>query len=224
MTVSFKLKVENKTTKYYGKFNHKLIIRYPNLRYTHYYNNLTQTLVAYQHDVTFYATRNNPYYTLEPLTDEDIQNFKRVFRLKKRLKKLKGVSFRKEKDSLSLYSNDLEVLKSLARGFKNVSFFSAKVSPKGVKYFKRKPPAAFRMYAKPVQLSSPQEKLDLKEYLEDCAAKPSYSFSSFLRGNENYLWLHSTFSIDFNDEQMITILGLKFPEVMGKIYKLRKSK
>lgn len=218
--VSIKLKVENKTTKYYGKFDYKLKITHRNLRWTHTTDNAADAKALYDFDVKSFGREFNYL----PWQDEDLKVFKKIFKLKNKLPDDKSITFRREGDSLSLYSNDLDLLKTYAKGFKNVSFSRCEPSPDGVKYFINEPPAKYRVYASNKRIAL-QDKLDLVDYLQRTTkAKPSPSFNGFLlHPSPHYLWLYSGYFIDLEDESILTMFRIQYPDMIGKVYKLEKK-
>ena len=146
---------------------------------------------------------------------------------KNEYKKNKRLGMRHESNTIQLYTNDITVLETIATKTTKAKFSKIIVSPAGTKYFKRTPPAQYRVYMtnNKVDMSFTT---DFQEYLDRTPdLKPCDSFKHSLdrnirfRHQSVYLW--STHYIDYNDEHNLMMLHLMFPQAIGKAYKLEKK-
>lgn len=138
----------------------------------------------------------------------------------------KNCRIRLESDFFSVFSNDIDFIKSV----KNHRFHSrtpvivteAKIlSSPGVKYFARQPKYQYRIYMKWHQVSK-EQKTKIIDFIKKYDIKPS---------SEMRLWLHrerypSTYSrpshyMEFNDESMVVQILLMF-DCFGKHFRLEK--
>jgi hypothetical protein len=151
----------------------------------------------------------------------------------------KSVMVRIEGDKAAVFSNDLAFLHTLdqvAPG--NVQYTQARTGVRvaGIKYFARQPKHNYRIYLKGREAKEESKKL-IREFLQFYkkqarGKKPIIEASSSLesvikdRDGFNVKWLHGWFQthhyIDYDDEKLLTMMVLKFGELLGKGYKLEK--
>lgn len=152
----------------------------------------------------------------------DYQLVEKLIALKKKYKN-KDVIFRHEGDKMSLFANDLKIIQEAWNIDPNLFVTQIALSPAGIKYFKKEPPAKYRMYLKSRQVEDPN---DLAEFVKRTPdMKPN---SCMIRGMEGmkkyrYRYIHSDYYFDFNEDTTTTLFGLMFPELVGKVYKLEKK-
>lgn len=136
------------------------------------------------------------------------------------------VRFRHENNNFSIYTNDDKLIQLLVNHDIRWSFEKAVVSPQGVKYFKKDPPAKFRTYmtGNKVKGDFCQEMLEYLNRTPDLYA--SNAFYEWLHRRSmygNYVWLWNNHFIDYNDERNLMMLHLMFPNAIGTTYKLEKK-
>ena len=159
------------------------------------------------------------------LEDHDLILIEDLITLKSNLEGA-DVKFRHENDNLSLYTNDESLIETLAKHDFRWNFDKAVVSPQGVKYFKRQPPAKFRTYMTNNKVKGDfcQEMLEYLNRTPDIT--PSGAFYDWLHRRNvygNYVWVWNNHFIDYNDERNLMMLHLMFPNAIGITYKLEKK-
>jgi hypothetical protein len=141
----------------------------------------------------------------------------------------KETIIRIEYDTFAVFSNDLELLKTLEEINGKIVYTEANVIAPGVKFFKNKPKHDYRIYLKGIRLDS--NKVDeICSFVDNYKNRDSVKISNALvhavangRININR-WMHNSYYIDYNDESMLTLLRLVFPGILSsKIYKLESE-
>lgn len=142
---------------------------------------------------------------------------------------LKGTDtrFRHEHETLSLYTNDESLIEKLIDHDFRWRIDKADVSPTGVKYFKKDPPAKYRAYMTTNKVEADFCK-EMLEYLNRTPdLEPSSAFEEWLHRRtiymHSYVWLWNNHFIDYNDERNLMMMKLMFPKAIGKTYKLEKK-
>ena len=107
---------------------------------------------------------------------------------------------------------------------KKASALQAEKSPDGIKYFKRTPPANYRVYMAN-RRAYESFKDDMNSYLSRTPDMvPNSTFTKFLNRPTRYsphLW--DGYYLDYNDDRNLMMLHLMFPGLLGKTYKLEKK-
>jgi hypothetical protein len=153
-------------------------------------------------------------------------------------KKNKTATVRIEGEVASVFSNDLNLLKTLENIGCHVDYTEVDDTIiSGVKYFVREPKHKFRIYLKSRRVTDDfRSKLEkfIKRYENtDTVIVPSGSLASWLREDSNYVrgsWSYhwnksytsSNYFIDYNDESTLTLFSLMFSGIISKSYKLEK--
>ena len=136
------------------------------------------------------------------------------------------VRFRFEHETFSIYTNDDKLIKKLSDN-KAWKIEQADVSPPGIKYFKKDPPAKYRAYMTSSKIKS-EFCQEMVEYLGRTSdLEPSNAFVHWLHRRNSYsyshVWLWNNHFIDYNDERNLMMMKLLFPDAIGKTYKLEKK-
>jgi hypothetical protein len=153
-------------------------------------------------------------------------------------KKDKTATVRIEGEIASVFSNDLDLLKTLENIGCHVDYTEVDDTIiSGVKYFVKEPKFKYRIYLKSKRVSDDfREKL--QKFIEryentDTVIVPSGSLSRWLRDDSNYTrgsWSYnwhncytsSNYFIDYDDESTLTLFSLMFSGIVAKSYKLEK--
>ena len=132
------------------------------------------------------------------------------------------VTYRKEYETLSVYTTDLEIAKIFANKLSIGIITEVNLMPAGVMLFKRQPPKKYRAYMTNNKMPA-DFKQDFLEYLEKTPdIKLGAAFSGyFRRTRQTYLW--DRYFIDYDDEKNLMMMMLMFPGMIGKKYKLEKK-
>ena len=129
-------------------------------------------------------------------------------------------------DTVSFFSNSLDLLHTLYCIDTNVRFFEAKVLAPDTIYFSKEPKYKFRTFFKGKRCPDDF----FSNIIEFCNRYPKANVSRGLQAlahnrRKNYtrfIYLHSSYYVDYNDESMISILHMLFPNMIGKTYSLAK--
>jgi hypothetical protein len=132
------------------------------------------------------------------------------------------VSYRKEYESLSVYTTDLKIAKVFADKLSVGIITEVDPMPTGVMLFKRQPLKKYRAYATNNKMPT-EFKQEFLAYLEKTPdVKPSSAFAGyFSRARQTYLW--DKYYLDYDDEKNLMMMMLMFPGMIGKKYKLEKK-
>jgi len=146
------------------------------------------------------------------------------------------ITFRLEHDTMSVYSNNLELLLTLKDlGLVTVKITEVKVEQfAGTKYYVNKPKHNYRIYLKTAYIDNNSNFVPdlyntiknskelvpsnaLKVWLNDFVKRPIASRSSW-----RYHYSSSSYSIDYDNESTLSYLMLMYGDMLGKRYKLEK--
>lgn len=169
---------------------------------------------------------NGWYRAPTRLADHDLFLIENLITLKNNLKDT-DTRFRHEHETFSLYTNDQSLIDLLIKHDDRWFIEKANVSPDGVKYFKKNPPAKYRAYmtSNKVKAEFSQEMLEYLNRTPDLI--PCKALEEWLHRRSSYryshVWLWETHFIDYNDERNLMMLKLMFPEAIGRTYKLEKK-
>jgi hypothetical protein len=221
---SFKLISEKRNDLYYKKYEYKVVFKIPHIGKTRYCKDYNKFKDRIDHLIskgwisfTFDAKRKNIF-----------ENF---FLWKNKVN-LAAISIRLGMHSLSVYSNDLEILKDTATYFQhNHPLYNQAIAStvEGIKYFKRTPPTNYRVYFKPGKVSDDfhNNLRDLLDRYKDSSIQfyPSKSLKFWMGRTVSWgsTWIRDTYNIGYNNESDYTILALTIPEILGKNFKLEKA-
>lgn len=164
---------------------------------------------------------NSWYRTPAKSSDLDLTRIENLIDLMHTYTDKSVVHYRKEYQTLSVYTTDLDIAKIFADKLSVGLITEVNPMPTGVMLFKREPPAKYRAYT-----TNDKMPADFKEnfvaYLERTPdIKPSASLKSCLVGRNTWLW--DTYFVDYDDERNLMMMMLMFPGMIGKKYKLEKK-
>jgi len=178
----------------------------------------------------------SPVFPTPKYTDYLLNNLPRITRLINFRNSLKDSTalaiIRMSGDMVNVYSNDLSLLKTVKDIDKEeiVSFTEAVVpNPEisGVKYFAQDPKHSYRVYLKNMRVDNNVLK-DLENTLRSKKDEltPCRSLKAWLSDRDKNSWrsrfMYSYYYIDYDNEQMLSYLGLLHGEYLGKVIKLEK--
>lgn len=229
-----KIKPIDRDNLYFNKYLYRVFVKAPNLYWVQYMRDIDEYVerIASEHDEYTQRLSNSTYhhyygikYTPDPI---DYPLVSHLIDLRRKYFNNKIIGMRNEGNTICVYTNDLKIVESIVKVKPNVGITQSVVAPKGIKYFKKEPPAKYRAYMN----NSKQQvefKDDMIEYLERTPdIRPSKSFEQFLahraKVNHQYgAWLWSNYFVDYDDERNLMMLMLMFPGAIGKTYKLEKK-
>jgi hypothetical protein len=164
-------------------------------------------------------------YIPEGLDDIDYQDLDTLIQYIVKFQKNDKGTIRREGNSISFFSNDLALLKKAPSTISPIKIYQAEVLPAGIKYFKRKVPAPFRVHLKEAKVNT-EIKQDILSYIERTdGVEASSSLLAWLKRPHRWAhsWCSKTFFINYTDSSQLTMMHLLFPEVIGKNYKLEQK-
>jgi hypothetical protein len=159
------------------------------------------------------------------MTDTDYDNIELLINYNNDFKKNNKGTTRREGNSLAFYSNDLDLLKTAPSTSKPLKIYQAEVLPDGIKYFKRKVPAPFRVHLKETRVNT-ELRQDIVDYINKTAGvEGSGALMIWLTRTSSWpqVWSTKSFYINYTDSSQLTMMHILFSEVIGKNYKLEQQ-
>lgn len=224
MTVSLKLKVEEKERLYYNKYLYKAVCSMQGA----YYTTSTMTIAEYKTRVEYLQTNMKRWPTYTPhhgLNEADYDDIERLIKFNQFFIKNDKGTIRREGNTITFYSNDLSCLKTAPSTIAPLKIYQAEVSPAGVKYFKRTVPAPFRVHLKDTRIHTElrQDVIDYINKTEGVEGSGALMLWLTRTSNWNRVWCSKSFYINYTDSSQLTMMHILFSEVIGKNYKLEKK-
>ena len=223
MTASLKLKVEEREKLYYSKYTYKAVCRVHGAYYT--YN--VKSIDEYKEKILDFKRelRRLPVQLSRDLDDADYLDIDSLIRYTNRFEKNNKGSIRRESNSVTFFSNDLDFLKKAPSTLRPLKISQAVLLPAGIKYFKREVPAPYRVHFKETRISIELVD-DIRNYVEKTSGvEASSSLNMWLHRpyRWNQVYVSKSFFINYTDPSQLTMMHILFPEVIGKNYKLEKK-
>lgn len=227
-----KIKPIDRDNLYFNKYLYRVFVKAPNLYWVQYCKDIDEYCerVTAEQEEYLENKGNKNYrsywsakYTPDPI---DYPLITHLIDLRKRYFNNKSIGMRNEGNTICVYTNDIKIVKGIVKVKPNVVINQVVAAPKGIKYFKKDPPAKYRAYMTNNQMPA-DFKTDMIEYLERTPdIRPNKSFENFLlpkRYHHPTVWLWTNYFVDYNDERNLMMLHLLFPGAIGKTYKLEKK-
>jgi hypothetical protein len=147
-------------------------------------------------------------------------------------KNSESVTIRVQGNGVSVFSNDLSLLKTLANIYPSTQFSQADLiatPTSGVKYFVNQPKYQHRVMIKNIKIKT-ETLSDIQSFLtryDDTVMRPSKSFLKWLNRVNKWtlsaqFYIYGSFYIDYNDPSILTLMHLSISDIFGKSYKLEK--
>lgn len=224
---SSQLKVEKRNKLYFNKFKYRAVIYVQGAAYTYYTHDL-ETFIARMEKLR----DNKPRYGVRVMKDdwqeywEDV-NLDRISRLItwRNLVNKEKCLIRIQGDHVSFFSNELPLLQTLNSIDPNVRFTEVACYQSDTMYFKKTPKYKYRTYFKARRM--PEDFSDNIRTLQDMYKSLNFSksiFTSLFHNNwHQFRYMHGSYFVEYNDEQMRTILAMWFPTMLAKTYSLAKE-
>lgn len=220
MTASFKSKVEveDRTLLYYNNFKYKVVLKDNAISFVF----RAKTIEQYVQYVKQQILLKDPWSRKIRLEDIDLSKMEGLIKFRANHYKDPKIQTRQYDSAFSVYTNDENIIKEICKFWSDPKIHEANLVPAGIKYFKKDPPAKFRVYLKSFYDRDGNIKEDLKEYLKRTPDLViSESLSMVL--NYNFTYLSTSHFINYNDEKNLMMMYLMFPNIIGKRYKLEKK-
>lgn len=224
---SLKLKTEKRNKLYFNKFRYRAITRVQGASYTYYTPDL-ETFVTRMEKLR----DNKPRYGVRLLNEEwkeyweevNLDQISQLLTWRNLVSKEKCM-IRIQGDSVSFFSNDLQLLQTLDNIDKNVRFTEAVCYEPNYLYFKKEPKYKFRTYFRGKRM--PKDFSDNVRNLDQMYDSLHFSkaiFSSLFHNNwHQYRYMHGSYFVEYNDEHMLMVLSMWFPNMLAKTFVLAKE-
>ena len=221
---------EYKENNYYNNYRYRAKFTIDGLRYTNYAKT-ADDLIKRLNEGGYRKIRAD----LKALAMENINELTNFIDWRNSNKKPGSVTFRLENDTMSVYSNNLELLLTL----KDLGLVTVKITEvqleqfAGTKYYVNEPKHKYRIYLKSKYIEERDFIKDLhdtikkskelvpsnalKIWLNEYIRRPAASLNSW-----NYRYTSGTHSIDYDNESTLSYLVLMYGHMLGKRYKLEK--
>lgn len=227
---SFKLKVELRDKLYWNRYLYKVHIKAPGVFYTSKVSDMDEYRIEIQKAEQLNQMYKgwNPEYrrNISGLTLQNFETVEALIKFRVKFRDSKNGNERVEGNMISFYSNDLSLLQEITIvPHVNPKFYQVELAPSGVKQFKKEPPASFRVYLKSVRIPS-ELRFEFAEYIEKTqGAEASSSLHRWLNGPIRTYpsWSQSSYYVNYENPSDYTMMAIKFPELIGKNYKLEKK-
>lgn len=225
---SSKLKVEKRSKFYFNKFKYKASLHIQGAAYTYYTPDL-ETFVSRMEKLRDTKSR----YGVRLIDDEwkeyweevNLDTISQFITWRKVVDKEKCM-YRIQGDSVSFFSNDISLLETLSVLDENIKYFMAECyANPDIMYFKKEPKYSYRTYFRGKRM--PKDFSDNVRTLQGMYSSLNFSkglFTSLFHNNWHaFRYMHGSYFVEYNDEQMLTILSMWFPDMLAKTYKLAKE-
>lgn len=224
---SFKLKVEKRNKLFFNKFKYRAVTFIQGAAYTYYTYDL-ETFVSRMEKLR----DNKPRYGVRVFNDDwkeywdevDLDRISQLITWRNVVHKEKCL-IRIQGDFVSFFSNELPLLQTLDSIDPKVIITEAVCYEANKMYFKKEPKYKFRTYFKGKRM--PKDFSDNCRTLQDMYKSLNFSKGLFLSLFHNnwhpYRYMHGSYFVEYNDEQMLTILSMWFPDMLAKTYVLAKE-
>jgi hypothetical protein len=215
---SLKLKSENRHKLYLGKYSYRVKLTISNVYIAGYHKQPFE-------DALIIATRHG-----KKISKKNKEDLKKVYDILTSPEFKKTFSARTEQNTLSLFSNNANFLRTCAIHLErpDATIYEANISEAGVIKFKRTPPANYRVFFKSGFVTT-EERNELNNYIQTNKqhfklpvatrkffSRPAYSWAGGT-------WVGADRYIDADNEKMITMLLLTHGKFFGKRFRLEKA-
>ena len=224
---SYKLKVEKRNKLYFNKFKYRAVCKIQGAAYTYYTPDL-DTFVARMEKLR----DNKPRYGVRVINDDwreyweevNLDSISQLITWRNLVSKDKCL-IRIQSDFVSFFSNDLSLLQTLESIDPKLKITEVISYDNNYLYFKKQPKYKFRTYFKGKRM--PKDFSENIVSLQDMYKSLNFSkglFTSLFHNNWHpYRYMHGSYFVEYNDEQMLTILSMWFPDMLAKTYVLAKE-
>ena len=222
------IKKLDRTSLFFNKFAYRVIIHsVPSVSWVHKCATIQNYIDIIDDKYSVWEATHNRYpnswyRTPAKSSDLDLTRIENLIDLMHTYTNKSVVHYRKEYESLSVYTTDLKIAKVFADKLSVGLITEVNPMPTGVMLFKREPLKKYRAYV--TNNKMPNEfKQEFLAYLEKTPdVKPSSAFAGyFSRARQAYLW--DKYFVDYDDEKNLMMMMLMFPGMIGKKYKLEKK-
>ncbi len=217
------IKVIAKNKLYYGKYKYRAYLYYPNIcliRYTKSEKELDKA-IALRKTYNFGRVYEDNYTSVNKVFLLNLMNWRNTIPKER-------ATVRIDYDCVSVYSNDLEICKSLeSLAPSSVHYSEIKVEGDVGVLLRNNPKHKFRTYFRSKTVPDGFH-IELENFLQQYgkSAYPTGSLKKWLKITGPATWrlryLDACFFIDYDSEAFLSVLALNFGEYLGKTYKVEQ--
>lgn len=231
-TSSVELNKDLRGTLYYNKYNYRARLRLKALNRTYYLDTIDEFKRRLYHRVGDKDVIRRGFEDVNFVAIEKYIEWRRKYF--KEPGKNRKLTLRVEGSVASVFSNDLDLLKTLEEilGPGTVTYSIVDMSvPTGVRYFKHEPKHNYRCYlkSKRVENNFKQKMISFLDRYKDTSTVilPSNAFKKWLReeGKTGFWYTNycsSHYFLDYNEESVNSLIGIMFGDMIKCRYKLEK--
>jgi len=216
---------EFRDSQYYNKYEYRMRVKIPGVRYTWYCKNVEELEKKIQGKAVGWSSIRKE--DLPPVIDNQ-EALKTVIRIQHSRTKTKDLGLRVEGSTVAFFSNTLQTLKDIQTelgGEYSCDYTQVQTSEySGVKHFVGEPKHKYRVYLKSRKVEETFSRELQSLFKRTPSLHPSNSLSIWLTRHSHWKYRFSSAShfIDYDDESTLSYLALMHGEMLGKKYKLEK--
>ena len=229
---TLKVKTTDRSTLYYGKFMYRVALRSPNLRYAFNcktiddYTNLINLLID-EFDENNAKVRSWRKWVRPCVSEEEYKLIEDILIFVNDTTLHEMYTTRRENTIWTFYTNEIDLVNRLHLLQPTAKITKVRLMPDGVIQFKKDPPAKYRVFLRSTAIDYNLKK-EVNTYLEKTPdVIPSNALRKWLNITHKYgglkCWTWNTHCFDFNDMNNLLMMKLRFPEIIGKHYRLEKK-
>ena len=216
---------EFRDSQYYNKYEYRMRVKIPGVRYTWYCKNVEDLEKKIQGKAVGWSSVRKEDL---PTVIDNQEALKLVIKLQHSRRNTKDLGLRVEGHTVAFFSNNLKTLQDIQTelgGGYSCDYTQVQTSEySGVKEFVNEPKHKYRVYLKSRVIEEKTVK-DLKDLFQRTPSLyPSTALKAWLDRNQG--WYHrctsSSHFIDYDDESTLSYLALMHGDLLGKKYKLEK--
>lgn len=219
---SSQLTTEYRNKLYFKKYKYRASLDILGIRYSYSCDTMADYLARIDRIKRYhkqYLLSMHKIESIDFISMEKFFNWKKVHG--------KQVTVRMECNSVGIFSNDLECLKTLEDQLSvPVKYSEVILTEEDAMYFKREPKFKFRVYLKPVRASA--EFIEsMISFIDRNSENENINFSPALKDQilqqKPDRYIHGSYFIEYNEESTLSLLYLMFPRSFSKSYRLLKD-
>lgn len=215
---------EYRDSQYYNKYEYRMRVKIPGIRYTWYCKNTEELDKKIAGKVPSWSSIRKEDL---PIVIDNVDALKTVIKLQHSRTKTKNLGMRVEGSTVAFFSSNLQDLQDIQTELSGYHCDYTQVQTSeysGVKQFAGEPKHKYRVYLKSrkVEDKFPKELQEL--FKRTPSLHPSASLTIWLTRSPSWKYRFSSAShfIDYDDESTLSYLAIMHGEMLGKKYKLEK--
>lgn len=226
---SSKLKLEKRSKLFFNKFKYKASLHITGAAYTYYTNDIDMFIERMEklrdNNTKRFGVRYIDDSWKEFWEEVNIDKISKFITWRNIVNKEKCM-YRIQGDYVSFFSNDLDLLETLKSIDSKLTLVEVQTfDVPDTMFFKKEPKFKRRTYFRSKRM--PKDFSDNVRSLQSMYPGLNFSkaiFTSLFHNNWHpFRYMHGSYFVEYNDEQMLTILSMWFPDMLGKTYTLAKE-